>query len=358
MKKIISAFAICFMTLLLLSAFAASANIVQAQPPPQNKNSLVKQMMNSQIVAAAHWTETVPQQGGWIFASLVRDHSNHNKAWLYISGFHPAGVAGPFNTTFSGVKPVTLNVIDNKLVVKTTINFNVASGNGETSTAQHTVNINWSIPQDSLPPPGSVGPINLNMSQNELLAVWLKGVWIGAIAAISIDVDESSPHSDFATSDWATIGVLSPQKALTVAHWIVDSPVAGGWVFAAAGKNDLNNKAWLFVAGFHPTGALGINMPTTFQGLNTDVRMRLNSSCMFVPTASINFTVYSFELGPTINYELHDVSLDSDKLCARLGSDWRVADTDIVINTGGANQHSAFSCASFAMIDIDQPRHK
>jgi hypothetical protein len=292
--------------------------------------------------------------GGWMFASLVRETGYTDKAWLYVSGFHPAGVANDdFNTTYSGAKRVSLNVVDEKLSICTNIRFNVTSGDGTQTTAWHTVNINWSLATLA-----DTFGLDTNRNTNTLFRSWLNGIWTDTDADISINIGESKMHKEFSCSDWATIGILSPQQALTLGHWIVDEPKAGGWVFAAAGKNAINNKAWVMVAGYHPTGVFGISAASTFHGVNSDVCMEIKPGCISVPSACLNFTVHTFVQGPIIKYEDHDVSLDSDMLRARMGSDWRVADFDISINTRADDSHSTFSCASFAMIDFDLPNRR
>jgi hypothetical protein len=349
LKKILVVFALCFTATILLSTITATS--IAAQPTHKN-NSLLNLALQSQVICAAHWTEDHPTPGGWIFASLVRETGYTDKAWLYISGFHPAGIAGALNTTFSGVKCVSLDLADEKISVDTNMKFTVTSGDGTQKTAWHTVSVDWSLS----PVEDSFGPQVRNPST--LLKNWLNGIWTDTDADININIGDSTMHSEFCDSDWATIGLLSPQQALTLGHWIVDEPKAGGWVFAAAGKNTINNKAWVMVAGYHPTGVFGISAASTFQGVNSDVCMKIKPGCISVPFACINFEVHTFVQGPVVKYEDHDIALDSNVLCARLGSDWRAADMDISINTHSDSLHSPFSCADFAMIDIDLPIHK
>jgi hypothetical protein len=350
LKKILVAFAICFTATILLSTVTVTS--VAAQPIQKNSSPL-NLALQSQVICAAHWTEDVPVSGGWIFASLVRETGYTDKAWLYVSGFHPAGAAGSLNTTYSAAKRVSLDIVDEKLSVCTNMKFDVTSGDGAQSTAWHTVDVNWSLStvDDAL----VVQDFGSHRDTNALLSNWLNGIWTDTDADISINIGDSKMHKDFSCSDWATVGLLSPQQVLTLGHWIVDEPKAGGWVFAAAGKNTINNKAWVMVAGYHPTGVFGISMPATFHGVNSDVYMKIKPGCINIPFACINFEVHTFVQGPIIKYEDHDVSLDSDMLCARMGSDWRAADMDISINTRGDDSHSTFWCADFAMIDFDLP---
>lgn len=348
MKKTLVAFAICFMATILLSTVTVTS--VAAQPTKNKDNNPLNLAFQSQVICAAHWTENVPVEGGWIFASLVRETGYTDKAWLYVSGFHPAGVPDDCSTTFSGAKRVSLDVVDEKLSICTNMKFNVTSGDDEQTTAWHTVSVNWSL---------SALDESLRSKDNEkastLFRNWLNGIWTDTDADISINIGESKMHKDFSCSDWATVGLLSPQQALTLGHWIVNEPKAGGWVFAAAGKNTINDKAWVMVAGFHPTGVFGISMPATFHGVNSDVCMEIKPGCINVPFACINFEVHTFVQGPIIKYEDHDISLDSDMECGRMGCDWRSADIDISINTRGDSSHSTFECADFAMIDFDLP---
>jgi hypothetical protein len=115
------------MALMLLSLVA---NNPQVQAKPNDKDKIIKEIMASEVILAAHWTEDCPQEGGWIFAALVRDSEKTNDALLYVSGYHPAGIACEYSTTFSGVSPVDLCYADLQLIAQTEMDFKVVYGNG------------------------------------------------------------------------------------------------------------------------------------------------------------------------------------------------------------------------------------
>ena len=207
--------------ILLISTLGASS--VQACTDSY-RNYLPSQLSSSQIVAAAHWNVTENNvQGGWIFAIIGRDPGLCNKAWIYVSGFHPSGVMGPSNISFSGTNSsVDLNYYNNLASVTAMINFTAitTTPSGTTTTAfdVHTVNINWTLPQT----------INNHFNCYNWNNICPKDTWSDTTAFISIDLFGAVMHTTFPTSDWATIGILNPQNTLAVAHWIVNEPKAAG----------------------------------------------------------------------------------------------------------------------------------
>ena len=176
---------------------------------------------------------------------LHANQDSSNDAYLYVSGYHPFGAG----TTFSGSDPdAKLTYSGNVLSVTTTINFKEVSGTTVTY-APHDVTIQWTSATD---------PQNALRIPYDWSRLCAKDTWSDTTATADINIGGSTPHAAFSTSDWATIGILQPQKEAAIAHWIIDIPKTGGWVFAATGKDDSRAKdTWLYVAGYHPAGAAG-----------------------------------------------------------------------------------------------------
>jgi len=314
---------------------------------------LPSQLSSSQIVAAAHWNVTENNvQGGWIFAIIGRDPGLCNKAWIYVSGFHPSGVMGPSNISFSGTNSsVDLNYYNNLASVTAMINFTAitTTPSGTTTTAfdVHTVNINWTLPQT----------INNHFNCYNWNNICPKDTWSDTTAFISIDLFGAVMHTTFPTSDWATIGILNPQNTLAVAHWIVNEPKAAGWVFAAAGQSANCREAWLYVAGYHPAGAAGPTA-TIFESLNTTgVNMYTTRNTVKIPTLTMNFTEFLFSAAvPTVGYATHDVSINwtlSPQL-RTICSQWQPASADAAINIHGSTEHGIVTTSSFALAKTNQ----
>ena len=332
-KKIITAtFSLALMLLLLVSI--ASASTVQACNSFSNRDNLPIQLTQSEIIAAAHWTEDTPAPGGWIFATLAREPGLGNDAYLYVSGYHPFGTG----TTFSGTDPdVKVTCSGNVLSVTTKINFKEVTDNTESYTL-HDVTIQWTIPQITQTRYGG-------FDWNRFCS---KDTWSDTTATANINIAGSSPHSPFSTSDWATIGILQPQKEAAVAHWIVNTPAPGGWVFAATGKDDNRAKdTWLYVAGYHPAGAVG-SVATLFEALNpTGVTLNEAKNTITIPTASLNFN--QIEAGSTM---AHVVSATwTTNTQARAHGDWKEANADIGLNIFGTAEHD-ISASSWAIADL------
>ena len=331
--------------ILLLSTLGASS--VQACTF-NDRNYLPSQLSSSQIVAAAHWNITERGiQGGWIFAILGRDPGLCNKAWIYVSGFHPSGVMGPSNITFSGTNSsVDLNYYDNLVSVTAIINFTAVTTTptGTTTAAFdiHTVNINWTLPQTA--------KNHFNCFDRNFVSD--KDTWSDTTAFVSIDIFGSVNHATFPTSDWATIGILNPQNTLAVAHWIIEDPKAGGWVFAATGQSTLCRDAWLYVAGYHPAGAAGPTA-TIFESLNTTgVNLYATRNTIKIPTLTMNFTEFLFSTAvPTVSYAAHDVSINwmLQPQLRTICSQWLPASADAAINIHGSTEHAIITTSSFAM---------
>jgi hypothetical protein len=346
---------------ILILSISTTANSVQACTLNQNSKTynnypLPSQVVSKEIVAAAFWNETFPVQGGWIFAVVGHEPGRGNDAWLYVSGFHPAG--GPFgssNTSFSGTNStVKLQYMGDVLSVSATINFTVTIAATTVTYALHDVNTNWTIPDTS-----KISCWNHPIDKN---------VWSDTTANITVNLAGTHDHTEFGTSDWATLGVLNPQADITVGHWIVDSPKAGGWVFAVAGYEPGRfNGAWLYVAGYHPANAFGSNPATIFEALNTTgVQMKLSRNAITIPTLTMNFTQMTFATStPAVSYAAHDVSVNwtitpQIKMQNHFGYNWQncfnidgwnPASADIAINTRGATEHNVISTSSWAIAE-------
>ncbi len=337
MKKKIITITFSVTLLLLLLASTAGASTVQAHNSFNNKNNLPKQLEQSEIIAAAHWTENTPAPGGWIFATLAREPGRGNDAYLYVSGYHPFGAG----TTYSGSDPnVKVTYNGNILSVTTTINFKV-TGTTETY-ALHDVTIQWTLPQITKTHHGTY-------DWNKFCA---KDTWSDTTATADINIAGTSPHTSFSTSDWATIGILKPQKEAAIAHWIIDIPVKGGWVFAAAGKDDNRAKdTWLYVAGYHPAGAVG-SAATLFEALSTTgVNLNEAKNTISIPTISMIFT--QIRAGSEPLTVAHDVSAAwTANTQPKAHGDWKEANADISINIRGTTEHDDVSASSWAIADL------
>jgi hypothetical protein len=326
--------------LLLLLVSIASASTVQACNSFSNKDNLPTQLMQSEIIAAAHWTENTPAPGGWIFATLAREPGQGNEAYLYISGYHPFGTG----TTYSGSDPdAKISLSGNILSVTTTINFKIVSGTPTTPVtyALHDVTIQWTLPQ--IP--------KTNKGINDWNSFCAKDKWSDTTASANINAVGTAPHDDFSTSDWATIGILQPQEEAAIAHWIVNTPAPGGWVFAATGKDDNRAKdTWLYVAGYHPANALGSNPAAIFEALSASgVQMNAAKNTLNIPTTTMNFN----EFPPTPSPVAHDVSATwTANSQPKTHADWKEANAEITINIHNAVEHNVLSDSSWAIADL------
>jgi hypothetical protein len=337
MKKKIITITFSLTLLLLLLVSIASASTVQACTSFSNKDNLPSQLMQSEIIAAAHWTENTPVAGGWIFATLAREPGQSNEAYLYVSGYHPFGAG----TTFSGSDPdAKISFSGNILSVTTTINFAEVTGTNPVSYAQHDVTIQWTLPQI---PKTHYGTYDWN-------SFCAKDKWSDTTASASINVAGTAPHADFSSSDWATIGILQPQKEAAIGHWIVNTPALGGWVFAATGKDDNRAKdTWLYVAGYHPVGAVG-SAAALFEALSASgVQMNDAKNTLNIPTTTMNFN----EFPPTASPVVHDISATwTANSQPRTHAEWKEANAEITINIHGAAEHNVLSDSSWAIADL------
>jgi hypothetical protein len=301
-----------------------------------DKDNLPTQLMRSEIMAAAHWTENTPVAGGWIFATLAREPGLGNDAYLYVSGYHPFGA---YAATFSGSDPdAKVTYSGNMLSVTTTINFTEVVGT-TASYAQHDVTIQWTLPQI---PKTQFGTYDWD----KLCA---NDTWSDISATASINIDGSSSHSAFSTSDWATLGVLQPQKEAAIGHWIVDTPAPGGWVFAATGKDDtIAQNTWLYVAGYHPASLFG--SAALYEALKpTGVTLNEAKNTITIPTTSLNFTQIQAGISSIVAHNVSATWTSNTQTNAYGG--WKEANANISINIGGPSQHDV-SASSWAIADF------
>jgi hypothetical protein len=333
------------MTLMLLS-LVANNSTVQAQP--NNKDQLIKDIVASDVIMAAHWNEDKPVQGGWIFVSLVRDSETTNQAVLYVSGYHPAGVVGKYSATFSGVSPVNITYANMQLIAAAETNFQVTYGNGQKTIALHNVTVSWSIPIPQLQ----------SYDLEALKEQWIKGIWTDTTATININIVNSKQHFDLGSSDWATIGLMSPQQTATAGHWIVNFPTNGGWIFAAVGQSKLSDDAWIYVAGYRPANTFTKTAAVLFEGLNTDVNMKTNQKNLVIEKAKVNFTQCTFNKAKptilTIQQEVSFLAVKSSNL--KLSQNWDRANDFITISNKGNWQQFTMALSSFALIDFNQKK--
>ena len=364
MKKYV--FIIGILAIMILSISVGTSSVqacIINQNPPNNCNTLPSQLASQDIVAAAHWSVDSPDPGGWIFAAVSYEPGLCNNAYLYVSGFHPAGIFGPTSPsiTFSGTNSsVKINYYkeSNVLSVTAQVNFTFMSA-GAASAEIHTVNINWTLPSQS-----TTHFISYNCIRD-----YTKDSWSDTNAKVSIDLFGSTPHADFSTSDWATVGILNAQQTMAVAHWIVDSPQPGGWVFAAAGKDNGCRDAWLYVAGYHPAGSVG-QYAALFEALNTtDVQLTETRNSISISTITMNFTETSIGAVPPITYVPHDVSVSwastpqpqmqnnfcsNNRITSLNQNNWQPAISNMAINIHGSTEHPVVSASSWAIANIPQ----
>ena len=326
MKRII----LSIVLTLLLVFSVASVSMVQACKQNDNYSAVIN---SSEIVAAGHWTVNSPAPGGWIFATLTREQGCGQNAYLYVSGFHPFGPTGETLTGSSANAQISIS--GNTLTAKATINF-LVTGNGPTpSYVSHDVVFTWTLIASSANKPSCKSDVAFSDTS----------------ATAQINIEDSIEHAPFASSDWATIALLKPQQEVALAHVITNVPVAGGWVFAAAGKSDNHGKdGWLYVAGYHPAGMFGPTSPATlFEGINTDVQIKETKTGITVSTATINFAQIPSSPMPAS----HTVSVVwTITNQPKTHCNWKTASADININLGTDEHPSDVSTSSWAIVDM------
>jgi hypothetical protein len=334
------AVAISITVMMLLASLALAPNMAQASNNKKD-SELQKQLASIDMIAAARWDLTTPEPGGWLFATIGRQPGT-DKAWLYVSGFHPEGVAGSSNTTFSAVAPfVKINYYGDVISLKATLNFTSVTGEGETSYILQEVCVNWSLP--------------LSKAQifNDQLNRCTREIFFETYATISIGAN--GEHAEFPVAD-GIIAFLMKQDVVTVAHWNINSPVAGGWVFAASGRSD--KQSWLYLAGYHPPGTVGDNNATVFAGLKVGCVDFKESRNWIAARATMKFTDYIYETDTpqvdspySISYSIHKVGLKA-VLTPNVYTPgcWKQANVDLCINTFGSSGHDVICSSSFATL--------
>jgi hypothetical protein len=181
--------AIAILMLLLVSTVAST---VLAIPTKEAKTK----------AAVASWTIDSPKTGGWVFAAVMQSQDPTNDNKIFVSGYHPAGAAGPSTKAFSGWGTCSeFEWFMDHVSAKATINFDVItiSPTGVTtkSIVQHTVEITWTTinPTTSGQIKGTVNGVTLDVA----------GMGRNADATITITKSSTTDHNTWTTSSGVVV---------------------------------------------------------------------------------------------------------------------------------------------------------